>query len=222
MLEGAHALIDPGALAIVIAGTLLAATARCGWHDVRAAASALRQLWQPTFDADDNRAALARSIPEIRKRGHLCAENPLPPDPAFAALVEDYLVSGSIEGLHNAARAQRSTREIARARAVRVFDYAGELAPVFGLVGTLFAISQLSPVAGSHAAETTMQAVATAVLSSLYGVLTAHIVYIPLAGAIERRGIREEEARLELLDWFEAELTETRKHAPIASLKDVA
>ncbi len=216
--SGVLAFFDPGALVIVLAGTALATTARCGWLDMGTAIRAFIGLTSANFDAHANRAALARSVPEIKRRGHLCADAPLPPDRATAAMVKAYLVSGSIEALHTAARAERSTREIVRGQAMRVFDYAGEQAPIFGLVGTLFAITQLNPAATSSTTEAMMGAVGTAVLSSLYGVLTAHLFCVPIAGAIERRGLREETARGELLDWFEAELSGENARAQAKAL----
>lgn len=208
---------DPAAMVVVLAGTLLATIARCGGREIKAAGHALIRLGGSTFDEDANRAALARSVSAIAKRGHLCAETSTPPDAATARLVDAYVVSGSLDLLHSTARAERAQREIAMAQAVRVFEFAGELAPVFGLVGTLFAITQLTPSSSSSTAEVTMAAVSTAVLSSLYGVLTANLVCVPLARAIERRGEREEEVRADLLDWFDAELAggSTRSVIPV-------
>jgi chemotaxis protein MotA len=222
MLESAAALFDVGALLVVMAGTVIATAARSGWRNLRAALFALARLRIAPIDCDANRAALARTIAAVRAKGHLCSDVPLPPDQAFASLVSGYLVSGSIEAMHEAAIRQQTARETARDRAVRVLEYAGEIAPVFGLVGTLFAISQLAPTGQLSLAENTMQALATAVLSSLYGVLTAHIVYIPLAGAIERRGLREEEDRLALIEWFEHELSREPPRGALSRLKDVA
>lgn len=222
MLESAAALFDVGALVVVIAGTVIATAARSGWRNLRAALFELARLRVSPIDCDGNRAALARTIAAVRAKGHLCSDVPLPPDRAFASLVSGYLVSGSIEVMHEAATKQQTTRETARDRAVRVFEYAGEIAPVFGLVGTLFAISQLAPNGQMSLAENTMQALATAVLSSLYGVLTAHMIYIPLAGAIERRSLREEEERTALLEWFEHELSREPPRGALSRLKDAA
>ncbi|MFU7529365.1 MotA/TolQ/ExbB proton channel family protein [Qipengyuania sp. ASV99] len=221
---------DAEALVIVLAGTLVATLARCGWRDVKAALAAVFELAAAGFDADANRAALARCAPEVRQRGHLCAEAPLPPDRSIALLVKAYLAGGSLDALHSAARAERALREIARGQAIRVSDYAAEQAPVFGLVGTLFAITRINPAADAAAGlgvtEAVMGAVGTAVLSSLYGVLTAHLLCVPIAGAIERRAFREEAARTDLLQWFEAELTgqhDSKPRAPhMAPVKDAA
>lgn len=218
-----NAFMDPGALTIVLAGTLIATIARCGWRSSLAAARALTRLGTARFDDDANRAALARAAPEIKRRGPLCADAPPPPDRSIARLVESYLINGSLDALHMTARAERTSREIARSQSMQVFEYAGELAPIFGLVGTLFAITQLTPDTAFSAAETAMAAIATAVLSTLYGVLTAHLVCVPLARIIERSGEREEAARAKLIDWFEAELTRVRPRAiaePPARLRD--
>lgn len=221
MLGDGIAFLDPGALVIVLAGTLLATTARCGWHDMAVAIKALARIGSSNFDKDANRAALARCAPDIKRRGNLCTEAPLPPDQSIARLVKAYLVSGSIEALHITARAERSGREIRRGQAMRVFDYAGEQAPIFGLVGTLFAITLITPSSDIGATEAMMGAVGTAVLSSLYGVLTAHLFCVPIAGAIERRGMREEAARTELVEWFESEITGERPPS-FVRLRDAA
>nr|WP_281494475.1 MotA/TolQ/ExbB proton channel family protein [Qipengyuania sp. S6317L1] len=126
------------------------------------------------------------------------------------------------------ARAQRLKREINSVAAVRVYENAGELAPVFGLVGTLFAITQLMPDLSASASQTVMRSVAGAVLSTLYGVLSAHLVFYPLARAVERKGDREETERTMLLDWFENELTDGRSfpsrasRSSVSGMKDVA
>ncbi|MEM7779368.1 MAG: MotA/TolQ/ExbB proton channel family protein [Pseudomonadota bacterium] len=206
-MSQAAALLDPEALLIVTTGTLLATLARCGWQDTKTALSALMSLGSPTFDENSNRASLARSLRAIQERGRLSADVPLPPDRATAKMLQAYLTNGSLAQLKAAAKAQRCARERVCIRERRAFESAGELAPIFGLVGTLFAITQLAPTSGADAAETTMAAVATAVLSSMYGVLSAHLIYLPLARAIERRGENEEAARSAVLDWFEAELT---------------
>ncbi|MCK0129444.1 MotA/TolQ/ExbB proton channel family protein [Erythrobacter sp. F6033] len=188
----------------------MATLARCGWSDLQVAGRSLTHIWRPKFDADANRAALARCLQALDRSGQLVAEVELPPDPATAAIVDVYLRSGSYDALHQTRRAARTSREVRRAQAVRTFEYAGELAPVFGLVGTLFAITQIAPAEGANMTDATLGAVATAVLSSLYGVLTAHFVCIPLGKAIERQGERDQLARDTLFEWFEAQI-ETNK-----------
>jgi chemotaxis protein MotA len=210
MLSEAGGLLDPGALAIVVGGTALSTIARAGWHDVAVAVRAAARITRSGFDSDANRALLARSLRDIRERGHLGARVIAAPDPATARLLDAYLTSGSITALRDAAGEGRSVREAASARAASVFDSAGELAPVFGLVGTLFAITRLMPGLGAGPVETVMASIAGAVVSTLYGVLLAHFVCFPMARAILRARAREEEARETLTEWFADELSETR------------
>ena len=206
MISNISQMLDPGALAIVLAGTLIATAARCGPRDLRGAGSALAGLGRSDFDADRNRVALAKTVSEIKAKGPLCADVSLPPDPSLAKVVKAYLRHASLEAVHVARLAERTEREVSRGTAVRAFEYAGELAPVFGLVGTLFAITQLAPTESS-VVESTMGAIATAVFSTLYGVLTAHILCIPIARAIERRGARQEASRDKLIDWLCGQLS---------------
>jgi chemotaxis protein MotA len=199
-------MLDPGAFAIVVTGTVIATAARCGWRDCSAAIGALPGLARSHFDEAANRIAVARALRAIETKGHRAADTPLPPDPSLARLVAIYLSTGSLDALHSARRAERAAREVERTRGVRAFEYAGELAPVFGLVGTLYAITGLSGGLATSPVETAMESIATAVLSSLYGVLTAHLVFVPLARAIERRGMREESAREALVEWLTGHL----------------
>lgn len=208
-------MLDGSALAIVCAGTALATAARCGWRDIRAAASALVRLPRAQFDLEANRSALAHTARAIQRDGPLRAEAPLPPDPSIANLVDWMLRSRSSDAFDTARRADRDAREMTRLRAVRTLEYAGELAPVFGLVGTLFAITELAPATASAPVEATMSAIATAVLSTLYGVLLAQFACIPLARAIERKGEREEQRREALLDWFMRCLADHEPAAPV-------
>lgn len=201
-------LIDPGALAIVLIGTALASAARCGRADCAAALRAAGALVRRRFDEAANRKALAVVLHTIAHDGRRAADPPLPPDADLALMVDAYLRRGAIVALDQVWRAQRARSETARAAAVRAFACGGELAPVFGLVGTLYGLTGLVPAAGADAATTIMAAVSSAVLTSLYGVLVAHFVCLPLAGAIERGSLAEEEAREALREWFAARLAE--------------
>lgn len=201
-------LFDPAALAIVLAGTLIATVARAGLADCTLALAAAGQLLRARFDEVANRSAVARWARAIRQRGLLGAEAPPPPDPTLARAIDALVRSGSLAALEascDAAAAQRTGRAN---RAALVFEQAGDLAPVFGLVGTLFAMTQIAPTGAGNAASATFGAIATAVLSSLYGVLSAHLVLLPLAQAIERRSQGEEAAREALVKWLVSELAE--------------
>jgi chemotaxis protein MotA len=217
-------LFDPGSLAIVIAGTVLPTVARCGWRDFGAALKAAGGLLRAGFATEPNRRALAQAIEAIRRDGHHRADPALPPDRALGLMLETYLRHGALEALGGVRRAERALDEARRVNAAQVFVWAAELAPVFGLVGTLYGLSQLTPSAGVGASAVIMDAVSTAVLTSLYGALIAHLLCYPLASAIERRGLADERERDTLAEWFTLQIggAEAADRARRAHLRGVA
>jgi chemotaxis protein MotA len=217
-------LFDPGALGIVIAGTVLATVARCGWRDFGAALKAAGGLTRRSFQREVNRKSLAQAVQAIQRDGHHRASPDLPPDRALGMMLEMYLRHGTPAMLGAIRRAERALDEARRVSAAQVFVWAGELAPVFGLIGTLYGLTQLAPGAAPDATATIMAAVSSAVLTSLYGALLAHLVCHPLASAIERRGLADEQERETLAEWFAAQIDQidSAAQARRAHLRGVA
>jgi chemotaxis protein MotA len=200
-------LINTEAAVIVLGGTVVASGLACGWANLRCAGWHALGLLRAPLDEAANRAALARLVYEIDRKGRFAAEAPLPPDPALAVAVAAYLRLGELAPLHEARQIHRAAARTRRNVAVATWRQAGELAPVAGLAGTLYGIAQLAPVTGESAlALTTAAAIATAVVSTLYGLLLAHLVCLPLAGAIARRAQGEQAVRIRLVTWFESQL----------------
>jgi chemotaxis protein MotA len=199
-------LFDPGSLGIVVVGTVLATVARCGWRDFGAAIKTASGLVRRSFQIEANRKALAKALSTIQRDGHHRADPALPPDRALSLMLETYLRHGAPEALGQIRRAERALDEARRVSASQVFIWSGELAPVFGLIGTLYGLAQLAPVTGTDATTMIMSGVSTAVLTSLYGALLAHLVCYPLASAIERRGLIEEQNRETIAEWFVAQI----------------
>mgnify|MGYP005857875273 CR=1 FL=1 len=218
------ALFDPGALAIVVAGTVLATVARCGWSDFGSAVKAASRLVRRKFQLEANRKAMAIAVSAIQRDGHHRANPALPPDRALGLMLETYLRHGTPDALGQIRRAERALDEARRITAAQVFVWAGELAPVFGLIGTLYGLTQLAPSGNADATAAIMAAVSSAVLTSLYGALLAHLVCYPLASAIERRGLIEEQTREALAEWFvmQIDLTDAAAKARRAHLRGVA
>ena len=137
---------------------------------------------------------------------------------------EKDLRHGTLESLHTARRTQRAIVAAQQTNAAQVFAWAGELAPVFGLIGTLYAFTQLAPIVGGDTVRLTMQAISTAVLSTLYGALLAHLLCFPLATAITRRAARNESAREALAEWFIDQIAKAATLAQVrrAQLRGVA
>jgi len=228
---GLISLIDPNALAFVLGGTIAATLARCGWRDMGCAGKALAGLLRPRFDEHANRKAIAQAVADFEQRGYLCADLPPPPDACLAAALNAYRRTGSAEAVRAHAAEARERREQYSRNAAQPFEQAGELAPVLGMAGTLLAIAQLVPGEGANAAgglvadggSATIAAIAGSVLSSLYGVILAHFLFVPLGRAIERRNADEEAARIRLATWAANLLEQGRpQHSRVPKLKDAA
>lgn len=211
---GELVLWDPEAAAVVLAGTMLAILLGQGWSNLRLALRQAAALLRPGLDEAANRSALARVLYAIKRDGRHRTEAALPPDPPLAEIVASYLRLGETAHLHAALLAQRDAARAERRQAVMAWRCAGELAPVAGLAGTLYAIIGLVPDHGAGLAQSTAEAIATAAVSTLYGLALAHLVCLPLAGAIARRGMAQEAARERLARWFEAQLPPARGFGP--------
>jgi chemotaxis protein MotA len=81
---------------------------------------------------------------------------------------------------------------------------AAELAPVFGLAGTLISLSQLPSEGFARGAFT--GAISMAVITTLYGLLSANLLLAPLARMVERKAQAEEAERQEMIDWLAAQI----------------
>lgn len=202
-MDFAH-LLDATSAAIVIGGTTVATLLRCGVGDCGHTLAAIAQLGRPRFDGQKTRAELAVQIQDIRNDGLLRAQPHHFSDREFDAAADALIGSRSLAPLIQAHEIHKSRRLEASNRAVRTLAQAAELAPVFGLAGTLISLSQL-PVEGiakGHFAT----AIGMAVLTTLYGLLLANIVLAPLARVVERAALAEERERQKLVDWLAGEV----------------
>lgn len=198
------ALWDPASAAIVIGGTLLATALRAGFADLTATLLVLGGLIRSRFDYPAARAEIAAQVEDMRHDGVLRAEPSKSSDSEIADATGALIRHRSIQAaMAEHARYQRK-RLAKRERALRTIYAAAELTPIFGLAGTLLALSQLPE--GSASNQDLMGAVGMAVISTLYGLLAAHLLLMPLARWIERAGEREEVDRNLLFDWLAQQL----------------
>ena len=193
-------LIDPLPAAIVVGGTLLATALRAGRADCRLTLRELSALAAPAFDAARVRRDLAPLANDMRKDGVYRMRARPTGDPALdnaiAAMVDGHSAS-VLMAHHSAARKKRLSHA---QRAAVTLAQAADLAPVFGLAGTLVSLAQLSGRGIARAQF--MNAISMSVLATLYGLLLANFLLAPLARAIERRAEREEAVRQDLIDWI--------------------
>lgn len=201
------ALVDGSSAAVVIGGTAVATLLRCGWSDCVEAGRSLAQLGQTRFDADAVRSELAVQVQEIQRDGLLRAPHHHFEDPEFEEATGALFERRSVSALLEAHEMHRARRVELSHRAVRTFAQAAELAPVFGLAGTLVSLSQLP--AGGVGQGAMASAISMAVTTTLYGLLLANLVLAPLARVVSRAANAEETGRQEVIDWIAAQLSTT-------------
>lgn len=198
------ALFDVQSAVVVLGGTLGATLLRSGRTKALVCVGAMCQLLDKPFRYDGARADMAHEVEIIRHDGVIRAA-PLPSSDADLAEATEALTRcRSVDALLATHARSRAAREARRRNAMMVMEEAGDLAPIFGLAGTLLALSQL-PSSGLEG-DAMMGTVATAVLTTLYGLLLAHAVLLPLARMIDRRGEAEETERQRLMDWLAAQI----------------
>ncbi len=199
-------LVDGPSAAIVLGGTLVATVLRSGLADCRLTAGKLAQLGRSHFDAGGVRAELAVQVQEIRKDGILRSRPHRLNDAEFDEASDTLVGSRSVAALVERHDAHRHRRLDESARAAHTLAQAAELAPVFGLAGTLVSLSQLPAQNLANGAFT--GAIAMAVITTLYGLLAANLLLAPLARAIERAAQAEETERQQVIDWLAAQVAD--------------
>lgn len=198
-MDAVH-VFDPLAATIVFGGTLLATALRAGRGDTRLTLAAVAALARRGCDAERLRQELAPLASDIARDGVFRtrprATGDAELDAGIRAMVEGH--SASLLLMHHSAA--RKARLARASRAALTLAQAADLAPVFGLAGTLVSLMGL----GAHgvARATLLNAISMAVLATLYGLLLANLALAPLARAVERRAEREEAARQDLIDWL--------------------
>lgn len=202
-MEISH-LLNASAAIVVGGGTVLGTVLRAGIGDCRTTIVALARLVRPAFHAEKVRADLAGQVAQIRQDGVLRARFRQVGDAEFDEATEALIRSRSIEALIERHEQHARRRRKAAAAAARTLYQAADLGPVFGLAGTLVSLSQLPPEGVARAALS--GAISLAVLTTLYGVLVANIIFAPLARAVERQADAEEAARQEVIDWLSWQL----------------
>ncbi|PNU02667.1 MotA/TolQ/ExbB proton channel family protein [Novosphingobium guangzhouense] len=205
-----HTLFDPLGALIVVGGTCLATVLRCGLGDTGAALRTAGTLFRPRFRAERARAELAVQVQEIQQDGVIRAEPHHVGDAEIDDVTDALIGSRSIEALQAAHAAHKRRRMGQSRRAIRTFEQAAELSPVFGLAGTLVSLTRLPADPG--AASDFTSAISMAVLTTLYGLLLGNLLFAPVARMIARRALREEADRQRVLEWLERQVAGALPH----------
>ncbi len=189
---------------IVLGGTSVATLLRCGIGDCTIMSQAImRALWR-RFDSAGVRAILAGQVMEIRKDGLMRTNLRHFGDKEFDDATSALIGHRSLDALMEAHNVYRERRMRRASIAAQTLHQAADLAPVFGLAGTLISLGHL-PADGIHHGSY-MAAIGMAVQATLWGLMVANLVLAPLARLIERRTEAEENERQALVDWMAVQI----------------
>lgn len=213
-------LVDGPSAAIVLGGTVLGTFLRCGQRRSLAALRGLQTALRPSFRAEHARSELALQLQEIHREGLLRSEPHHTGDAEFDEVADAMIGQRTVAALLDKHHTHQAMRQAGSQMATATFNQAAELAPVFGLAGTLIALSQLPTAA---APGTMLSAsIPTAIVTTFYGLMAAHLFFAPIARFIERRTDGEAEERRKLIDWLASELERETMRRPAPQSKFAA
>ena len=190
-------ILQPTAALIVLMGTLAAVMIQFPLRTVREAAVQLRALVldsSPTYSAYVDK--LVGYAFEARSRGIVSL------DAQLAAIEDDFLRKSLMHAVDGVAiRELRESMEVdlriheeKEARVVSVFEAAGGFAPTLGILGAVLGLIQVMQRLDNMGEVG--KGIAVAFVATLYGVGSANLMFIPIAGKLkirmrERQMLRE-------------------------------
>ncbi|MFV0643427.1 MAG: MotA/TolQ/ExbB proton channel family protein [Sphingomonadaceae bacterium] len=210
---------DPLPALFVFAGTVAALFLRSGWRGWIQVLYELSWLVRPPFDKAQTKASLSAYIQARQAEGHFRAEPKPTGDSEFDHATNDLAKGASLDNLLHNFEYQRRNRKEASDRSCEILSQGAEIAPAIGLAGTLLSMGELSVLA-AHG-QPFVPALGDAIATTLYGLVLAHFLFTPLAGAIARKARLEDQERESLMSWLSAHVTPHDRrtgYAPPASV----
>ncbi|MBL4836227.1 MAG: MotA/TolQ/ExbB proton channel family protein, partial [Kordiimonadaceae bacterium] len=138
-------------------------------------------------DTSEEALKIMKIAAEARKHNDVMMLNRLIPrlrGTPFLAQALQLIVDGSqADEIEQIMRREASTASARHMRAVEFLRRAGDVAPAMGLIGTLIGLVRM--LGNLDNASTMGPAMAVALLTTFYGAVLAHLVFIPLAAKTE-------------------------------------
>ncbi|PZO81190.1 MAG: biopolymer transporter ExbB [Sphingomonas hengshuiensis] len=188
---------DPVAVTFVVGGTALALLIRTPPADIGRAVRALATLGRRPFTAEDGLDQIAKLDRIARRHGVMTLDRSRIADPDIADAIAGIVDGAGPDIVGERLRHRCEARAERHLAAADMWGAVAELAPLLGMIGTLVGLVRMFMAMTDPAAIG--QAMAVALLSTLYGALLAALVGMPIAGRLRRLARAEafERARLE-------------------------
>jgi chemotaxis protein MotA len=188
-LEGGSplALLVLPALLIILGGTLSAALTGSSIHHILALPRLFRySLSLPTYNYRYITEEVVECAITYRRDGFLALESRLPQIRyVFLQRMIRYVIDGfKPETIRDLAEAEIDTYMIQRTEAIQLFRKMGGYSPTMGIIGTVMGLISTLAGAGQDPAEL-IRHIATAFVATLWGILLANIVWLPIADKLQ-------------------------------------
>ena len=181
----------PGIL-IVLGGTLATCFIKFSMKDVIKSFKVGMKAFLVKMEAPEQLIQKMVELSRIaKKEGLIALENYMPADP-FSASAMRYLSDGLDEKLIQSMLDKEIQQTVQRhSIGQKVFKGMGSSAPAFGMIGTLIGLVQM--LASMSDPRSIGPAMAVALLTTLYGALTANFICLPIADKLAYRSQQEQE-----------------------------
>ena len=204
MIETAARLLDPLALLLVGGGTVAATLISATGGDARRAFAALRPLLRARPEEDGRIAGHA--VRQIRRildyRAIACVDRVKTPIDFVREAAGRLANAERIEDFREWAEEAMDLRRLRHEGAIGVWKTAAEVAPAMGMIGTVIGlVSMFSRMADPASMGPAM---ATAMLTTLYGLLLSACLAGPVAARLERLSRCERQWQRNVLDRLES------------------
>lgn len=181
-------LIQPTAFLIVIGGTFCAAVLNFNFETIK---NAFKNASGIFYKEENRTLKLVDNIIQLsyyaRKNGLLALQSVLPEvrDPFLCRGLQLAIDTSNPQLLYDVLSAEISYEEEEELINSRVFEALGGYAPTFGVVGAVMGlIHVMSNIQNIHILGT---GIATAFVSTLYGVGCANLILLPIAGNLKQK-----------------------------------
>ena len=182
-------LVLPAPLIIVIGGTLMAGLASTSWKTF---SKIFLLIWKSFFPPRVDKQKISHQIIEFslvtRKLGMLALEDKLNKveHPYLKKLFQVGLDGGDAESLTEVFEMETEGITIRHNENIGFFNKLGGLSPTMGIIGTVMGlISTMSEAGGDGDANKLILSISVAFLATLWGIMLANVVWIPIADKLQ-------------------------------------
>jgi len=181
---GGEAFLNVQGMLIVVFGTAAVTASSFSWSET---ISVPRNIWsvlrQGQVNADEEALKVLKFAVEVRKQADIMKVERLLPrikeSPFFERGIRMVLDGSTAEDIEQHLTRDANTLAARHMRAVDFLRRAGDVAPAMGLIGTLIGLVKM--LGNLDDPSAIGPAMAIALLTTFYGAILAHLVFIPLA-----------------------------------------